>query len=320
MTPEIDNVASAPKIESRNREVDFEANSRMSLEGQAGNAPDAENQAKSTAEQYLPPFEIVTIPEDGLKLSGILWKPPGSGPFPAIIYNHGSEQFERDVNYGDIANFYVRNGFEFLLPLRRGHSYIADNQVVGSSDGVLFDDRLSKDALLNNSSRNSNWIKEQEVDNEDVAAAAQWLAQQPSVDRGKMIMSGVSFGGIQTCLAAEKGLGMRAFIPFAPAAMAWDGVPEVHGRLEQALQRAKAPVFLIQAENDYNLGPSQDLGPVLDRDGTPNRHEVYPAFQVERGPSGGHAGFALHGMNIWRQDVSEFLQEVENVTLPKPEN
>lgn len=272
---------------------------------------------KPNAEQDLPPFEVVSIPgDDGLNLSGILWKPPGEGPFPAVVYNHGSEQFEKDVNYADIANFYVKNGFEFLLPLRRGHSYIDNNQVVATSDGVLFDDRLAKDEQLNNTNNDSDWIKEQEVDNKDVAAAAKWLANQPTVNRDEMIMSGISFGGIQTLLAAEKGLGMRAFIPFAPAAMSWNVVPEVHDRLEQAVQEAKAPVFLIQAENDYSTGPSQTLGPILDQEGSPNRHKVYPAFEPEKGPKGGHGEFALHGMEIWRQDVSDFLQATEDVSLP----
>jgi dienelactone hydrolase len=288
----------------------------MSLEGQAGNVSGAESRPNSKAAEHLPPFEIVSVPgDDGLKLSGILWKPPGAGPFPAVVYNHGSEQFEKSDNYADIANFYVKNGFEFLMPLRRGHSYTENGQVLATSDGVLFDDRLSADALSSQASRNSNWIKEQELDNQDVVAAAKWLAKQPSVESDKMIMSGISFGGIQTCLAAEKGLGMRAFIPFAPAAMAWEMVPEVHQRLEQALQNAEAPVFLIQAENDYSLGPSQDLGPVLDKEGSPNRHKVYAPFEVEKGPAGGHAGFALHGMNKWRQDLSNFLQEIENLPL-----
>ncbi len=314
----IDSTAVSENFGPQDGDVETQARARLAWEAQTGLAGATNFPVDDTnAQQHLPPFEVVSIPaDDGIRLSGILWKPPGDGPFPAVIYNHGSEEFEKDVNYEEIANFYVRNGFEFFMPLRRGHSYIDDGHVVATSGGVLFDDRLAEDAKRDNADKDADWINEQEVDNQDVAAAAKWLAESDGVDTDRMVMSGISFGGIQTLLAAEKGLGMRAFIPFAPAAMAWNVFPEVQDRLANAVQHAKAPVFLIQAENDYSTGPSQELGPLLDQSGSPNRHKVYPPFQVERGPSGGHAGFALHGMEVWRQDVSDFLQETENTSLP----
>lgn len=302
-----------PVSGDKQTDLNSESAARMSLEAQAGNPTNAENKIESTAEQHLPPFEIVDIPgEDNLNLEGILWKPPGTGPFPTVLYNHGSEENVRDSNYSGVANYYVNNGFAFLLPLRRGHSFSVNDQTVATSDGILFDDRLSEDTP-----HDENWIKQQEVDNTDVEAAAKWLANQSYVDRGNMIMSGISFGGIQTCLSAEKGMGFRAFIPFAPAAMSWSVVPGIQQRLEQSLQNAQAPVFLLQAENDYSLSPSRHLGPVLDENGSQNRHKVYPSFEPERGHSGGHAGFALRGMEVWNQDLNDFLKNVSNGELPK---
>src|SRR5579885_689960 len=225
-------------------------------------------------------FQVVTFPSGKLKLSGILWQPQGTGPFPAIIYNHGSEQTVANKAFAAIGNFYLSHGYAVLVPIRRGHSYQANLQPVCSSEGTLFDDRVNQETGFNfdPSKRNKIWIHEQEVDNEDVEAAAAWLRGQPFVNSKAMIMSGISFGGIQTCLASEKGLGMRAFIPFAPGAMSWKWVPEVHARLKQALEDAKAPVFLIQAENDYDTGPSEYLGPVLVSYGPPILHFLYPAF------------------------------------------
>jgi carboxymethylenebutenolidase len=34
--------------------------------------------------------ETVTFPSGGITLHGVLYKPEGTGPFPAIIYNHRS--------------------------------------------------------------------------------------------------------------------------------------------------------------------------------------------------------------------------------------
>ncbi len=315
MPPEIEDSAGR-NIDLSDRQVNSTANQKMSLEGQAGNFG-LGNTAASSAEEHLPPFEVVDIPtENGREIAGILWKPPGEGPFPAVVFNHGSEALETDKNYAEIASFYVSNGFEFLMPLRSGHSYVSDEQVVASSDGVLFQDRVYRDSLRSDSETNSEWMKAQESENEDVVAAAKWLANEPTVDRNRIIMSGISFGGIQTVLSAEKDLGMQAYIPFAPAAMSWEKVPQVQERLETALENAQAPVFLIQAENDYSIAPSEQLGPVLDQNGSQNRHKVYPPFEIEKGHAGGHAEFALHGMELWQEDVSDFLQELEVVKKP----
>jgi hypothetical protein len=34
--------------------------------------------------------QVVTFPSGGLTLHGIVFRPQGKGPFPAVIYNHGS--------------------------------------------------------------------------------------------------------------------------------------------------------------------------------------------------------------------------------------
>src|ERR1700729_137603 len=59
-------------------------------------------------------FDLVKIPSGALNIYGILWKPQGSGPFPAIVYNHGSEQKVANIGYGVVGNFYAKNGFVCL--------------------------------------------------------------------------------------------------------------------------------------------------------------------------------------------------------------
>ena len=61
--------------------------------------------------------------------------------------------------------------------------------------------------------------------NADVAPAVDWLKAQPYVDKSRIIMSGVSYGEIQTLVSAEKIPGVRGYIPFAPAAMSWKMIP-----------------------------------------------------------------------------------------------
>jgi carboxymethylenebutenolidase len=258
-------------------------------------------------------FQIVHFKSGELNLCGALFKPKGDGPYPTIIYNHGSEkQNPLGVGYGAVGKFYARHGFVVLVPLRRGHAFGFSKQPICTSEGEYFNDRVARQAGANPDPHHKNeiWLKQQDVDNSDVAAAVDWLKTQPFVNKEQLIMSGISFGGIQTVLAAEKGMGMKAFIPFAPGAMSWKGVPELHDRLKGALLAAKAPVFLIQAENDYNTGPSTFLGAVLDKKGGLNRHKLYPPFEPEKGHAAGHGGFATRGEDLWSADVFAFMKEV----------
>ena len=101
---------------------------------------------------------------------------------------------------------------------------------------------------------------------------------------------------------------MRGYVPFAPAAMSWRGNPELHRRLLRAVREADGPIFLLQAENDYDLGPSEVLGTELCRKDAPNRACVYPRYGTS--PPAGHGDFACRGMDVWGEDVCAFLAVV----------
>ncbi len=82
---------------------------------------------------------------------------------------------------------------------------------------------------------------------------------ESNVDPARMVISGCSYGGIQTLLTGERHLGVKALVPFAPGAMSWEQNVALQNRLMRAVDLAKAPVFLIQAANDYSLAPSRVL-------------------------------------------------------------
>jgi hypothetical protein len=90
--------------------------------------------------------------------------------------------------------------------------------------------------------------------------------------------------------------------------MSWSN-PVLQKRLEQAVRNAKAPMFLAQARNDFSLGPSQVLGPIIRAKGAPNDAKIHP-------PNGttheqGHGGFAIRGgIPTWSPDVFAFLDRV----------
>lgn len=244
--------------------------------------------------------ELVSFPSGDLVLRGFLYKPQGTGPFPAIIWNHGSEKLPGQQP--ELARFYTKLGFVFFLPHRHGQ---------GRSPGAYIQDLIEKYAAIekNRTLFQKYVVKLHEEYNRDVVAAVEWLKGQPFVDQQHLVMSGCSYGGIQTILTAEKGLGLRAFVPFAPAAKSWANT-ELRERLLEAVLNAKGPLFLIQAQNDYSLGPSEALGPMIKRKGPPNQARIYPPYGTT--PQEGHFDFATKegGIDIWGPDVLAFFQVV----------
>jgi carboxymethylenebutenolidase len=244
--------------------------------------------------------QLVSFPSGDLTLRGFLYKPEGEGPFPAIIWNHGSEKLPGQQS--DLARFYTKQGFVFFLPHRHGH---------GRSPGAYIQDLIEKyEAIEKNRNLFGKYVvKLHEEYNQDVVAAVEWLKGQSFVDQQRLVMSGCSFGGIQTLLAAEKGLGLRAFVSFAPAAKSWANT-ELRKRLLEAVQGVKAPLFLIQAQNDFGLGPSEVLGPVIKRKGAPNQAKIYAPYGAT--PQEGHYDFATKegGIAIWGSDVLDFFRAV----------
>jgi len=62
------------------------------------------------------------LQERSLTLVGFLFKPDGAGPFPALVWNHGSERNPGTMRQFDaVASIFVPAGFVVFAPMRRGH-------------------------------------------------------------------------------------------------------------------------------------------------------------------------------------------------------
>src|SRR5215467_8670352 len=72
----------------------------------------------TNAPAAVPTPREVVFPSDGLDLHGYLWEPSGPGPFPTILYNHGSEKLPGSKPV--LGAFFTNQGFAFFVPHRRG--------------------------------------------------------------------------------------------------------------------------------------------------------------------------------------------------------
>ena len=139
--------------------------------------------------------EEVVFPMGGRELHGFIWKPEGTGPFPAIVWNHGSEKWPG--SHPVLAKFYTAHSYVFFVPHRRGQ---------GRSPGNYIQDLLAQ-APPSERARRMVELQQDEVD--DVIAALNYLRSRPLVDPSRIAISGCSYGGIQTLLVGERDLGER---------------------------------------------------------------------------------------------------------------
>lgn len=110
-----------------------------------------------------------------LSLSGSLILPRGEGPFPAIVFAHGSGQETRDASRG-LAALFAYNGIACLIFDKRG---------VGKSEG-------------------EHWAASFSDYANDLLAAVQLLKTFPEIDKNKIGLYGHSQGGWVVPLAISK--------------------------------------------------------------------------------------------------------------------
>jgi len=253
--------------------------------------------------EYRQTAEKVEYPSGEFKLPGYLYRPAGKGPFPGVIWNHGSEK--APTAHPELARFYTQHGYVFFAPIRHGHTPAPGEYVVDLQDA-------SRQSETDPQKVKRRAVELHDQYNADVAAAVAWLKKQPFVDADRLVVTGVSYGSIQTLITAEKGLGVKAFIAFAPGAMSFAN-EQLQERMKTAAKNAKAPLLLLQARNDYSTGPSEILAPLLKEKGNASHSTIYPAFGKTN--QQGHGAFACWSLGIeqWGPEVLRFL----DATMPE---
>lgn len=251
----------------------------------------------------------VVVRNGTLTLRALLWRPRGRGPFPAVLFNHGSgrsrEELERLGPYERLADavgpVFARHGYVFLYLFRRGVGLSADQ-------GTSSEDLMSSE-LAAHGQEARNELQLQLLENRersDALAGLVFLRALPEVNARVVAVIGHSFGGSLTVLLAERDPTLRAAVVFSGAGYSWDRSPQLRRRLLFAVSRTAAPIFFIHAANDYSTSAEKELDAELRRLGKPHQLQIYPA--VGRTAEEGH-GFLYLGVSSWESDVFAFLDK-----------
>jgi dienelactone hydrolase len=252
--------------------------------------------------------DTVVVPSGKLRLKAFFWKPAGSGPFPAVLFCHGSGGADANHTAGlpmteaarKLGPLFLKHGYAFLYLFRRGQGLSADQ-------GPFMQDILRQEeaAKGKEARQHLQFILVTTDQLDDVLAALSFLETTPAIDAKCIAIMGHSFGGQLTLLAAERDISVRAAVAFAAAAGSWEHSPKLRERLQSAVYRTAAPIMLIQAANDYSTAPGYALANELERMRKPHLLKIYPP--VGKTSDDGH-NFLYLAIPQWERDVFGFLE------------
>ena len=127
-----------------------------------------------------------------VRLEAVIYKPPGDGPFPLAVINHGSTgSGDNPAAFGFVftndwlADILIEHGWLVAFPQRRGR---------GGSDG-LYDEGFTTDRTQYTCDAGRS-LKGADRGLDDISAAVAALRRRPDVEASPVLIGGVSRGGI----------------------------------------------------------------------------------------------------------------------------
>jgi dienelactone hydrolase len=252
--------------------------------------------------------QIANVRSGELYLKGYFWKPAGRGPFPAILFNHGSGADDPQHTAGrtmaeaasDLAPIFLKHGYAFFYLCRRGQGLSADQ-------GPFMQDLLKQAEAKGADARKQlhyQLITGSQLD--DALAGLTFLKAAPDVDPNRIAIVGHSFGGMLTLLSGDHDSTIRAEVAFAAGANSWRASQKLQDRTLAAVGKTAARVMLVYAANDYDTTPGKDISAELDRLHKSHLLKIYPA--IGKTSDDGHSLIYL-GISEWEPDVFQFLDD-----------
>jgi dienelactone hydrolase len=245
--------------------------------------------------------EVVTYSPEGSPgvLRGLIYKPPGDGPFPTILYNHGSAPGMTNTQAFDLLGpVFAAHGWILFAPYRQGQGLSAE------AGPYILDEIATARQRGGQKAASETLVRLLATDHlSDQTAAFDWLAHQPFVQTSRIATMGNSFGGVEALFGAQH-LGYCAAIDASGGAESWAQAPELRDVMTETVRQIPIPVLFFQAQNDYDVAPSIVLHKEMVDAGKVSEVNLYPAFGASE--RDGHS-FAYRGISVWEADTFRFL-------------
>jgi carboxymethylenebutenolidase len=258
----------------------------------------------AAARQAAPSPEPLIVTSGPLQLRALLFRPRGTGPFPAVLFNHGSYVSTSPMpmppdTAAIVGDVFAKHGYALLFLFRQG---IGLSIGQGTADGDLMENAFKTSGTEAGNRVQLELLEGEELN--EVTAALNLLRQRPDVDARRIAVVGHSFGGQLSLVLAERDARLRGAVLFGPAALSWERSPMLRTRVIEAARRAPAPLMIVHARNDYSVVPGQTIAAERRRLGKPHQLKMYPPFGANA--SDGH-NMVFLSVPTWEQDVFAFL-------------
>ncbi len=236
---------------------------------------------------------IVMLPvvSNGSKLQfeTTIFRPPGDGPFPLLVMNHGKDRGNPAKQARDrflaMSREFVKRGYAVAVPMRKGFS---------ASGGTYSDFGCN---MTDNG--------QQQAD--DIESALSVLVQQPWVDKDRILIAGQSYGGLATMAFGTRNFpGVRGLLNFAGGLRIDGSSCDWKSSLVNAFSaygaRTTLPSLWFYGENDsyFDHSLAARLQQAYQTAGGPSQLITYGKFKND-----------AHGMIGSRDGVPTWLPETE---------
>jgi dienelactone hydrolase len=259
----------------------------------------------SHAQDFKGP-DTVSIHSGKLILKGLLWLPTGHGPFPTVIFCHGSyatddTTHEPIIEASTLGPLFAGRGYIYLALFRRGVG-LSKGQGLNSAD-------LMANAFKQNGQDGRNEVQLQQLETaqrQDMLVGINYLISRSDIDRSRIALIGHSFGASLAILVAEHDSVLKAVIIFSGSARNWDLSPLLRTRLINAVKNITCPIMIIHAQNDYSTTPGYAMDSVMNRLNKQHKLKIYPKFG---NPANQAHNIIFLSLQTWEADDFGFLKD-----------
>jgi dienelactone hydrolase len=251
----------------------------------------------------------IAFPAANVEMRTLVFRPPGAGPFPLAVINHGSTQNSESrtrlpmQEFESLTTWFVRHGYAVAVPERPGH---------GLTGGAYLEDQQGCE---NAEYRNSGLATASSIE-----VAVSYMAKQPFVRKNSVVVVGQSAGGWGAlALASRNPSGVRAVINFSGGrgGRSYDRPNNncAPDRLIAAVREfgstARIPTLWIYTQNDSYFPPnlSQRMAEEFGLAGGSVEYHLLPSFGIE-----GHLlAESRDTANIWGPALDAFLARLRQM-------
>ncbi len=233
------------------------------------------------------------------ELETTIFKPPGEGPFPVLVLNHGkalgNPRGQERARFMTISREFVKRGYAVVIPMRSGFSKSTGDYV----------------------EQHCNMTANGQIQANDLQGVLEHTVLQPWADKDRILVAGQSYGGLTAMAFATRDFpGVKGVINFAGGLRTTDGGCQWQASLVQAFGlyggQSRVPSIWFYGENDsyFNHGLARQMHDAYTRAGGNATLVAFGPFKHDAHAMSG----SRDGIGIWWPETEKFLRHIDMPT------